>query len=102
MGAMTPSEVVHGQFDAYNARDAAGLAAFYAEDCVFADLAGVEIMRGRAAFEAQFRKTFADHPQNRSWSANRLVVGEHVIDHEINQRTPGGPTTQPSTPSATA
>jgi len=87
---MSPIEVVQAQFEAYNARDAEALASFYADDCVITDLDGAVTLEGRDAFRARFAKTFAEHPQNRAWSLSRIAVGEHVVDHEVGERTPGG------------
>lgn len=87
---VTPTEIVQAQLDAYNERDADRLAAFYAEDCVFTDLAGNVTLQGRAAVRERFRKTFSDHPRNRAWSKNRIAVGNIVVDHEQGERSPGG------------
>jgi uncharacterized protein (TIGR02246 family) len=87
---MSPLEIVEAQFDAYNAGDAARLASFYAEDCVLCDFEGAVTLQGQAAVRERFEKTFAQHPQNRAWSVNRIVLGDHVVDHEVGERAPGG------------
>ncbi|NOT42351.1 MAG: SnoaL-like domain-containing protein [Alphaproteobacteria bacterium] len=87
---MTPVEIVQAQFDAYNDRDADRLASFYADDCVIADMSGTVTLQGVAAIHDRFRKTFADNPQNRAWSVNRIAVGNIVVDHEKGERSPGG------------
>lgn len=87
---MTPAEIVQAQFDAYNDRDADRLASFYAEDCVITDMNGTVTMQGSTAVRARFRKTFADKPQNKAWSLNRIAVGNIVVDHEQGEREPGG------------
>ena len=86
---MSPSEVVHAQFDAYNAKDVEKMCSYYAEDCLFIDLSGATTMANRTVFRERF-KTFAEHPDNRSWLANRVTMGNIVVDNEINQRFPGG------------
>ncbi|MBL8550867.1 MAG: nuclear transport factor 2 family protein [Hyphomonadaceae bacterium] len=90
MRTISPSEIVQAQLDAYNARDVELLLSFYADDCAFMDLAGNVTLGDRAAVRALFGKTFAQHPQNRAWSANRFSVGNIVVDHEIIEREPGG------------
>lgn len=87
---MTPTEIVQAQLDIYNDHDAERLAACYAEDCVFADLAGNVTLQGRAAVRDRFSKTFTDHPKNKAWSVNRIAVGNIVVDHEVGERAPGG------------
>ncbi len=87
---MTPEEVVEAQYAAYNAHDADRLAGYYAEDCVVVGLDGVETLRGRAAFRERFARTFAQYPQNRAWSKARIVLGDHVVDHEAGERAPDG------------
>lgn len=87
---MTPLEVVQAQLDAYNAQDLDRFCGWYAEDCVLADLNGIVTLEGRAALRARFAKTFADYPQNRAWSQNRISVGNVVVDHEVGERSPGG------------
>jgi hypothetical protein len=32
-------------------------------------------LEGRAAFRERFAKTFAEHPQNKAWSVNRIALG---------------------------
>lgn len=90
---MTPGEIVHAQFDAYNAQDVDAMCSYYAEDCTFVDFRGVAFIADRAALHAHFTKVFAAHPKNRSWSADRMSVGNLVIDHEVNQRSPETPAT---------
>ncbi len=86
----TPIEVVQAQVDAYNAHDAAAMAALYAEDCVFTDLLGNVTLRGRDAVRERFALRFREHPQNRCWITDRFAVGNVVVDHECGERSPGG------------
>lgn len=86
----TPIDIVQAQVDAYNARDAAAMAEFYAEDCVLTDLSGQVTLRGREAVRARFEQKFREFPQNRCWIKARFCVGHVVVDHECGERSPGG------------
>jgi hypothetical protein len=86
---MTPLEIVQAQFDAYNARDVDAMCAWYAKDCVVANLNGETTMRGREAIRTRYGRTFAENPQNRAWSHHRFAVGNIVVDHEGGERAPG-------------
>lgn len=87
---MSPTDIVQAQVDAYNAQDLDRMCGYYAEDCEIADYRGPVTQAGRAAVRARYAKTFADFPQNRCRIANRIAVGDTVIDHEIVDRAPGG------------
>lgn len=79
---MTPLQVVEAQFTAYNANDAAALAAIYAEDARLFQHPDTLMVAGRPQIEARFRERFAlSRPQARL--LNRIAAGELVIDHEI-------------------
>lgn len=86
----SPSDIVQAQVEAYNAHDAAAMAGFYAEDCVFTDLLGNIMLRGRDAVRERFSNTFRNHPRNRCWIKTRFSVGNVVVDHECGERSPGG------------
>ncbi|MCR5880495.1 nuclear transport factor 2 family protein [Phenylobacterium sp. J367] len=49
---------------------------------VVADLNGDVTIRGMDAYRAKYAQVFADFPKNRAELANRIVVGDTVIDHE--------------------
>jgi hypothetical protein len=87
---MTPADIAQGQLDAYNAQDLDGYMAWFADDCVVADLNGAVSMRGAAEIRARYAKTFADFPQNHARLVHRIVIGATVIDHEDVARTPDG------------
>lgn len=87
--SLTPAGIVQAQFDAYNARDVDAMCAWYAEDCIVANLNGEVTLRGRLAIRERYGKMFADNPQNRAWPVNRIVVGNRVVDHEKGERAPG-------------
>ena len=86
---MSPVEVVEANYEAYNAGDANRLAELYAENCLVTDLNGNVTLKGRTAFRERFAKTFAEHPQNKAWSAGRIALGNVVVDHEVGERAPG-------------
>ena len=46
---------------------------------------------GKAEIRARYSKTFADYPQNRARSLNRMALGDIVVDHEHVERSPDGP-----------
>jgi hypothetical protein len=79
---LKPAELAQGQLDAYNAQDLDAHCAFFADDVVVADLNGDVTIRGIAAYRAKYTQVFADFPKNRAELANRIVVGDTVIDHE--------------------
>ena len=86
---MSPAEIVEKQLAAYNAHDAATMAALFSEDAVMTDFKGNVIDRGRAAIRTRYAKLFADHPQNQAEVVRRIVVNGIVMDHERVTRTPG-------------
>lgn len=87
---MTPVAIAQGQLDAYNAQDLDAYMAFFADDCVVADLNGPVTMHGAAAIRERYATTFATYPENRARLVHRIVIGQTVIDHEDVARTPGG------------
>nr|WP_257818116.1 nuclear transport factor 2 family protein [Phenylobacterium sp. J367] len=79
---LQPGDLAQGQLDAYNAQDLDAHCAFFADDVVVADLNGDVTIRGMDAYRAKYAQVFADFPKNRAELANRIVVGDTVIDHE--------------------
>ena len=75
---------------AYNAGDAEGYAAFFAEDGVEALYRGEELRVGREGVRAGNAKTFADFPGNRAEVLDRKAFGDRVAVHEKVWRTPDG------------
>ncbi len=88
---MSPAEIVQKQFDAYNAQDLDAMLATYADDCVVAALNGADLQVGKDAIRARYAKTFADYPENKARSANRMALGNVVVDHEVGSRGTEGP-----------
>ncbi len=87
-----PFDVVEAQFVAYNDHDLDGHCAMFADDIVVADLNGTVTIQGIAAYRAKYAQVFADFPQNKAELLARIVLGNHVIDHERVQRVSGGET----------
>jgi hypothetical protein len=73
--------------DAYNAGDAAGFAALFAEDGWHGDLHASAPMIGRDAIERRYRDVFAKYPENRTEVVHRIAFGPFVIDHERVRRS---------------
>jgi uncharacterized protein (TIGR02246 family) len=86
---MSPAELVEKQLTAYNAHDAAAMAALFSEDAVMTDFKGNVIERGRTGIRKRYAKLFADHPQNQAEVVRRITVNGIVMDHERVTRTPG-------------
>jgi hypothetical protein len=80
--SLKPADLAQGQLDAYNRRDLDAHCAFFADDVVVADLNGDVTIRGIEAYRAKYVQVFADFPKNRAELANRICVGDTVIDHE--------------------
>lgn len=87
---MSPAEIVEKQLTAYNAHDAAAMAALFSEEAVMTDFKGNILERGRAGIRARYAKLFADHPHNHAEVLCRIVVNGVIMDHERVTRTKGG------------
>lgn len=83
--------VVQRQLEAYNAHDAAGFAATYAEDVELYDLpaTGAPWLQGRAKLQASYAERFTAVPELRCDVARRSVEGPFVIDQEVCRLKPG-------------
>lgn len=73
---------------AYNARDAAGFASFFAPDAVHGDLHSENPQRGRDAIRRRYEEVFAQYPANRTEVMHRSAFGRYVVDHERVSRSP--------------
>ena len=74
----------------YNAGDADGYAAFFADDGVEALYRGAELRVGRDGVRDGNAKTFADFPENRAEVLQRYALGNTVMLFEKVWRTPEG------------
>ena len=81
----TPESVVQQQLDRYNAHDIDGFLATYSDDVEVFDLPGANKPRlqGKEAARQRYSALFARLPKLNCRSAQRVVQGEFVIDHEI-------------------
>ncbi len=73
---------VQDQVDAFNAHDVDRFVAAYDPDVVIEDGAGNVTMRGHDAMRAFYGPPFAQSPKLHVRIANRIRVGEYVIDEE--------------------
>ena len=76
--------------DRYNAFDADGYAALFADDGVEAMYRGADLRVGKQGVRDGNAKTFTDFPQNRVEVLDRKTFGETVLVHEKVWRTPDG------------
>ena len=74
---------VQEQLEAYNAGDVERFVAAYAPDVVMEDGAGNVVMQGHEAMRATYGTLFARNPNLHCRIANRIRIGEYVIDEEI-------------------
>jgi len=79
---LSPTELAQAQLDAYNVQDLDAHCACFADDVIVGDLNGDVTIRGMEAYRAKYTQVFSDFPKNRAELANRICVGDTVIDHE--------------------
>ena len=82
--------VLDALMDRYNAGDADGYAALFADEGVEAMYRGAELRVGKQGVRDGNAKTFADFPQNCAVVLDRKAFGEFVLVHEKVWRTPDG------------
>ena len=90
MTAQTRFALLDKLIERYNAGDAEGYAAFFAEDGVEAMYRGAELRVGKDGVRDGNAKTFADFPQNRAIVLERQAFGDFVTLHERVWREPEG------------
>jgi hypothetical protein len=76
--------------DRYNAGDAEGYAAFFADEGAEAAYRGDVLRAGKTGVREGNAKTFADFPHNRAEVLSRNAFGDRVTVHEKVWRTPDG------------
>ena len=82
--AMDAEAIVQAQLAAYNARDLERFLACYSEQIqVFRPPAGVPALEGKAALAAFYAAHRFNRPELHARIANRMVLGDKVIDHEV-------------------
>ena len=79
----TPStQLVDSLVDAYNAHDAQGFAAHFAEEANTYEHPGAMAQAGRQGIETHYSRRFAELPDLKTQVLHRIVIGDYVIDHE--------------------
>lgn len=84
---MSRLDTVMAMMERYNARDAAGYAAFFADDGCEAQYRGDVVRDGRAGVESGMAAVFAEFPQNHAAVLQSFELGERVVLHERVQRS---------------
>ncbi len=85
---MSRLETVMAMMERYNARDAGGYAAFFADDGCEAQYRGDVVRDGRAGVESGMAAVFAEFPQNQAEVLQSFELGERVVLHERVRRSP--------------
>ena len=83
------ADVVDAQLAAYNAQDLDAFCACFADECVIAEFNGPTPTRGIGELRDRDAALFGQYPLNKARVANRIAVGDVVIDHEEIVRAPG-------------
>lgn len=73
---------VIAQLAAYNRRDIEDFIVNFSEDCVVEDGNNNQLMVGREAMYASYKKMFEASPHLHCHLASRVVVGNYVLDEE--------------------
>jgi len=80
-------DTVTAMIERYNARDAAGYAAFFADDGCEAQYRGDVVRDGRAGVESGMAAVFAEFPQNHAEILQSFELRDRVVLHERVQRS---------------
>ena len=81
---MSPAELAQAQLLAYNAKDLEAFVACYSEDVrVWRKPGEAPSLQGRGAFRESYRNGPFAQPQVQAEIAQRIVMGNTVIDHEL-------------------
>ena len=79
---MSRIDIVTAMMARYNARDAEGYAAFFAEEGCEAQYRGDVVRDGRAGVASGMAAVFAEYPQNHAEVLQSFELGERVVLHE--------------------
>ena len=86
-----PVPLIDRQLAAYNAHDLEAFVATYSPDIELFEFPDKSHAKGMAALRERYKQRFAD-PILHATIADRMVLGNKVIDHELIRRTwPEGP-----------
>jgi hypothetical protein len=78
-----PTDVVQAQVDAFNARDAEAFTACYHVDARVLGADGDVMVEGTDAIHGLYAQVFGQSPELRVDIANRIAVGDWVVDEEV-------------------
>ncbi len=84
---MNRLDTVTAMMERYNARDAAGYAAFFADDGCEAQYRGDVVRDGRSGVQSGMAAVFAEFPQNHAEVLQSFELGERVVLHERVRRS---------------
>lgn len=84
---MSRLATVTAMIERYNARDADGYAAFFADDGCEANYRGDVVRDGRAGIANGMAVVFAEFPQNHAEVLQSFELGERVVLHERVRRS---------------
>ncbi len=85
---MSRIDTVTAMMARYNARDAEGYAAFFADNGCEAQYRGDVVRDGRAGVASGMAAVFAEYPQNHAEVLQSFELGERVVLHERVRRAP--------------
>jgi hypothetical protein len=75
-------DIIDAQVEAFNARDIEQFIACYADDVTIEDGAGTTLMQGHESIRTLYGTLFANSPDLHVRIANRIRVGDYIIDEE--------------------
>ena len=79
----TPLEIVQRQLDCYNRRDLDAFCACFADDIALYEWSSASANYiGKAALRERYRHLFEHSPDLNCQLANRIALGQVVVDHE--------------------
>jgi hypothetical protein len=78
-----PKQLAQTQLDAYNAKDLGAFVKVYHEDVTVLNFPSNEVVdTGIETFRERYLTLFKENPNLHATLANRIVMGNKVIDHE--------------------
>ncbi len=86
MSAIAPNELIQQQLDAYNTRDLDRFMSFWADDAELRTFDGELLAAGAKQIRGRHSLRFQE-ANLRGHLIKRIVAGDVVIDHKIDQRT---------------
>ncbi|QOR67873.1 nuclear transport factor 2 family protein [Cytobacillus suaedae] len=83
MEKSTPEQLAQRQLDAYNGKKIEEFCDVYTDNVVVMDFGTNKItLEGKEAFKVRYNNLFEANPNLNARLVNRVVKGNHVIDHE--------------------